>query len=301
MKSLRQASSAARSTAAPRGVRAPKNSISLPPSACRAAPPPALGHRAHRRRAGAGADHQQVRLADGSASGRCAPNGPIDLHRVAALRGRTGSSSDAAHRLAVVVLGDALHRQRDVVVAAAARRRAGSRPSTGARRAAGRARRRRAARCRSTGLRAPGTASRRNRARCGACRCRRPPSVSGSCRRPSPWRASRCVYRLMYGCAADHGGIVAPRRAVGRRLRDRGELAAMRRRGGRSRAPAALRLRLLGCRRQHVPRQLLVDRDTACAAARCASCRSRRSGTARCTRCSCCNRRRRRRSCARRA
>ena len=56
-----------------------------------AQPAPALGHRAHRRGACAGADHQQVRPG-GRASGTCCRTAD-HLHRRRPSRGRTGSSS----------------------------------------------------------------------------------------------------------------------------------------------------------------------------------------------------------------
>ena len=119
MKSLRQASAAGRSTAVPRGVRAPKNSISLPPSNLpRLAQAPApFGHRAHRR-----ASRCRCRSSRCSTRGwfgirKLVPNGPMTCTLSPTLQVAQVVRADAAHRLALVVLGHALDRQRDVVVA----------------------------------------------------------------------------------------------------------------------------------------------------------------------------------------
>jgi len=79
---------------------------------------PALGHRAHRRRARAGADHQQVRArVVGHQEARA--ERPDHVHRVALREVAQVVRGDAAHRPPLVVLGDALHGERDVVVARA--------------------------------------------------------------------------------------------------------------------------------------------------------------------------------------
>ena len=80
--------------------------------------PAPLGHRAHRRRAGAGAHHEQAGArVVGHQEGRAVRTDDLDLVALAQIAQVV--RRDAAHRLAVVVLGDALHRERQVVVARA--------------------------------------------------------------------------------------------------------------------------------------------------------------------------------------
>ena len=198
-------------------VRAPKNSISLPPSNlpdCAQAPPP-FGHRAHRRAAGAGADHHDVRarmVRHQEAGAERADH----LHLVADLQVAQVVAGHAAHRLALVVLEHALDRQRQVVVAGPlAVARAGDRVLARVVRPAA-ARRRPAARCRSTGLRAPGRASRRSRARCGACRSSVPTSVTRTLPTTVAVSLRGCLRAVQVGVGV-RGRPGRQRRAVGAR------------------------------------------------------------------------------------
>ncbi len=78
--------------------------------------PPPFGHRAHRRRARARADHQQARARMIGHQERRAVRSD-DLHLIAFGEIAEVIRSDARDGLAVVILGDALHGERQVVVA----------------------------------------------------------------------------------------------------------------------------------------------------------------------------------------
>ena len=95
--------------------RAPKKSISLPPLALVTPPATAFGHRAHRCAAGTGADHEDV-AARVVRHQEALAERANHLHAVALQIDTHVVRCDATNRLAVVVFGDALYRERNVVV-----------------------------------------------------------------------------------------------------------------------------------------------------------------------------------------